>query len=102
MGDPFMEQTVELESQALALVDEAQGLVIADSESFHLADEYLTRNKQAQKAWLDFTQPTVDAANAAADAARGVRDRILKPLKEWEATIKGKMAAWNREIGRAS
>lgn len=89
-------QTVELESQALALVDEAQGLLIVTHEDLSMADQYLSRNKRMQRQWEELTQPAVDAANKSADAARAVRDRILNPLKEWERAIKAKMAAWRR------
>lgn len=92
-----MDQPQELESKALALVDEARALQIVDQASFELADKYLSRNKAMQKTWLDFTQPNVDAANAAADTARDIRDRVIKPLKEWELGIKAKMGAWFRE-----
>jgi|GEM_PF-5691480 len=88
--------TVPLEQEALALVDEAQGLTITTMQDYEQADAYLSRNKAMQRAWSDFTQPSVDAANAAADAARSVRDKILKPLREWEATIKATMLGWNR------
>lgn len=95
-----MDQTQTLESKALALVDEAKALQIVDQDSFELADSYLSRNKSMQKTWLDFTQPNVDAANAAADTAREIRDRVIVPLKEWERGIKSKMGAWHQEQER--
>ena len=89
--------TIELESQALALVDEARDLTITTVYDFQLADQYLSRNKTMQREWEEFTRPSCDAAHTAWKATIAVRDRILNPLKEWEAAIKRKMAEWRRE-----
>ncbi len=93
-------ETIELESQALALVDEARDLTIATADDFQLADRYLSRNKSMQGEWEEFTRPSCDAAYTAWKAAIAVRDRILNPLKEWERTIKDKMSGWRREQER--
>lgn len=90
----------ELEPQALALVNEAKGLVITTSQDFSLADMYLSRNRSMQKAWEEFTRPNCDAAHTAWKAAIAVRDRVLNPLKEWELSIKDKMKVWKHEQDR--
>ena len=81
--------TIDLESQALAIVAQGKALTITSPESYQGAWDFLKQLKSMQKAWEDHNAPVVAAAHAAWKAAVAARDKLLTPFGEAERFVKG-------------
>ena len=82
------------------VVAEAAAIVIRDADSYQGADLFLFRIRQARKKIADLITPIKKPINEAKAAVMKLEHELDDPLEAAEATIKGRMAAWQIEDRR--
>ena len=88
----------EMESNALAIVDQAHLVLVVDNESMEKANQFNLDIRQAIKdieAWFD---PMVKKAHEAHRALTARRSETLKPLEEASAFVTGQVKAYLKKI----
>lgn len=85
----------ELEQTALAWPERANKVIILDQESYDHAVGLGMDIVSLRKRVIAHHKPIKDAAKKAHQAAVDAERRLLGPLKEAEATVKGALAAWD-------
>lgn len=94
------EQQPELKQEALTLVQQANGLTVYDQPSYDFACEFVKGVKALRtKAETDI-RPAIDAAHKSWKKVLGLLQSIDDPLKQAEASVKGKIGAFVAEQDR--
>lgn len=95
------ESDVRVEDQALALVDEARSLVIADEPSYQNAALWLRERCKAVLAKVDAVfDPIIRKAHEAHKEAVAQKRIVAAPIEEAERVVKGAIGSYLREQER--
>lgn len=86
-----------LQHEVAPVVSRASAMTVANREDRAAAMEFLKAVKGTQKAVEEKVGPMVESAHAAWKQTVAFRDSFLTPLKQAEATIKGKVQAFDAE-----
>lgn len=100
MAEPLVEEPAvsNVEQHAIALVDEARAIVIANDAQLQDASRFLReRCKAVQQEISETFDPIVSKAHSAHKEAVAQRDRHLRPVLEAERVVKAAIAAYSRE-----
>lgn len=84
--------------EGLALIAQAEALVIDSNERYAEAGEFLVSLKQHQGMIVDLLKPGVEAAHKAHKAAVATRERLLEGPKAAERSVKAAMAVWDGKV----
>lgn len=88
----------EYKGKGSALVEEAKGLRITNSDEFEHAGQWLTEIKGVVKPLWDRLNDPCMKAKAAHFSMVAIRDAAMKPYTDAEGIIKGQMAMYNAAI----
>lgn len=90
-------QEAEFVEQALTLKEKATGLVVLSQETFAAAGDEIKLLKDNAGKIIDFFKPLKEAAHAAHKAITTKEAEVLKPIKEADSIIRGKMNVYLTE-----
>lgn len=86
----------QVESQGLALVDQARGLAVVDSESFQRAGLLRQAIKTYLKKVAEACDPVIEATRKARDAALKQKKDLEGPALEADKTMMGRMVDYDQ------
>ncbi len=92
-----MSREKEVTEKAVALVEQAKGIVILDDEQYAAAAEFLKGIVDLRREIKAVFDPIVDAAHKAHKAATAQRAAALKPVEEAEAIARRAVAKYREE-----
>lgn len=90
----------EVEERALAVVDEANGLVVASNETYEKAGAFLTGIKAIRKEIGEVFDPIISKAHLAHKEAVGQKKKAEAPLLKAEGIVKPRIAEYAKEQER--
>lgn len=100
-ADPMPTETESVQSEALAVVAEAEAMTVANQIEFEAAGSFLTCSiKPAQKRVEEFFGPMKQAAHKAWKTIVARETEVLAPLADAETRIKRAMGAYAAEQER--
>lgn len=92
-----MEQTQEVETKALTIVDQSRSVIVTDSKSYTEAGFLWKQIGDMIKEVKDTFDPICDAANKAHKEATGKRAKFLDPLTAAQKSVKLIMSNYDTE-----
>src|SRR3990167_11389574 len=94
-------EIVDLESKALEINTQAQGIAVKNQSGYDQASSFLRGVKELQDSVKKTFRPIISAANATWKGALAEEKKHLEPLEKAEALVKAKMLEWMQEQERA-
>jgi hypothetical protein len=95
-------ETTEIESDATALVERSEQIVVEDAPSYEVAGEFLLGVKAYQKNVRDLFRPHKQAANKVHKGLCDDESKHLKAPDKAEKIVKGRMGTWKEAEERAA
>ena len=96
--EPAVNLSPEIESQALAIPEQAHSIVVVDNDSMERANQFNLDIRQSIKDIQDWFDPLVSKAHAAHKALTLKRSETLKPLEDAAAYITGQVKGYLRKV----
>ncbi len=95
-----MEQTQEVSTRALSIIDQGKAVVIKTTDDYRIAGGVWATIKGVMKQVDDSFDPIISKAHQAHKEAVAQKAKIYDPLKAVYVSVKGLMSSWDAEQER--